>query len=136
MAPVLSKRPNRIWISYDCRLGTAKSKRWASVTQLKLRCEWAPRKFSISFPFNTPKSTCFRGGESCPGTRSFYPSRKIADSETAFSTAQARLRSTIGISASEEFIRLSNGVDQAWTRLTQARVVLDQHIRKHGCRVG
>jgi transposase len=56
--------------------------------------------------------------------------REHVEAEAAFDGAQARLRTKMGVSPKEEFIRLSNAVDQAWKRLVQARSALDHHIQR------
>jgi hypothetical protein len=59
--------------------------------------------------------------------------REHLEAEAAFYAAQQRLRNRIGISPKEEFVALSDAVDQAWKRWLDARGALDQHIRNHGC---
>lgn len=59
--------------------------------------------------------------------------RAHVKAEAAFEAAQERLRNRIGVSPKEEFSRLSEAVDQAWSKLIQARSALDLHIREHHC---
>jgi hypothetical protein len=59
--------------------------------------------------------------------------REHDEAEAAFYAAQQQLRNRIGVSPKEEFVALSDAVDQAWKRLLDARGALDQHIRNHVC---
>ncbi|MGB6943364.1 MAG: hypothetical protein WBE37_13265, partial [Bryobacteraceae bacterium] len=51
----------------------------------------------------------------------------------AFAWANDRLRARIGICPKEEFVSLSNAVNEAWEALMRARTALDSHVRAHGC---
>jgi hypothetical protein len=51
----------------------------------------------------------------------------------AFDAKRKALRERIGVCPRKEFASLSQALDQAWDDIHSTRLMLDEHIRQHGC---
>jgi alkylation response protein AidB-like acyl-CoA dehydrogenase len=47
--------------------------------------------------------------------------------------AAETLRGRVGVLEKAEYQRLNRAVEEAWTKMEEARAALDRHIGEHGC---
>lgn len=59
--------------------------------------------------------------------------RQLIEAKTRYQAAREALENRIGVSPREEFLRLSNAIDEAWVEVERAQYLLDQHTKEHGC---
>jgi hypothetical protein len=59
--------------------------------------------------------------------------RELDAARSCYGRAAETLRARAGVLEKAEYQRLNRAVDEAWTKLKDARAALDRHIDQHGC---
>jgi hypothetical protein len=59
--------------------------------------------------------------------------RELDEARSCYSRAAEMLRGRVGVLEKAEYQRLNQAVEEAWTKMEDARAALDRHIDEHGC---
>jgi hypothetical protein len=59
--------------------------------------------------------------------------RELDGARSFYSHAAETLRGRLGVLEKTEYQRLNRAVEEAWTKMEDARVALDRHIYEHRC---
>jgi hypothetical protein len=59
--------------------------------------------------------------------------RELDRARSCYTSAAETLRGRVGVLEKAEYQRLNRAVEEAWTKMEDARADLDRHIDEHGC---
>jgi hypothetical protein len=59
--------------------------------------------------------------------------RELDGARSSYSHAAETLRVRVGVIEKAEYQKLNRAVEEAWTKMENARAALDRHIDEHGC---
>jgi alkylation response protein AidB-like acyl-CoA dehydrogenase len=59
--------------------------------------------------------------------------RELDGARSSYSRAAETLRGRVGVLEKAEYQRLNRAVEEAWTKMEDARAALDRHIDEHRC---